>query len=122
MALITAATCASVIGSAAQADFATIPAVRNVMTGNSSSGNDQVWFRVNGVPSGVPASCTGSGMGIFYLATDGSIDVHKGMSLLISAQLSGKPIQIAYDIAASSSDFWYWGISNCRVTRIVIGD
>lgn len=120
--LAATATWAGSLGTPAEAASATIPAVRNVMTGNSSSGNDQVWFRVNGTPPGIPANCTLNGFSIFYLATDGKLDGQKGMALLLSAQMSRQPVQIDFDVAASSSDFWGWGVTNCKVNRIVIGD
>lgn len=107
----------------AQSDtyITTAVTVQNVMIGNAAGGNDQVWFRVAGQPSGVPANCMWNGYSLFYVATDGTIDPQKAMSLLLTAQVSKTPVQIEFNALSTQNDFWGWGFTNCTARRLVLG-
>jgi hypothetical protein len=104
--------------------FATIiylPAIRNVMAGSSSSGNDQVWLRIDGQPTNVPAECVYGSWSLFYIANDGAVDPGKALSILLSAQLTHQPIALDFSIQTGASDFFNWGITKCKVSRLSTG-
>lgn len=108
----------------ATGSFATIvylPTIRNVMAGSSSSGNDQVWLRIDGKPANVPIECVYGSWSLFYIANDGTMDPGKALSILLSAQLTHQPVAIDFSIQTGASDFFNWGISKCKVSRLSTG-
>ena len=113
-----------VLGMPAQADaeIAGIDAIGSVMTGSSSSGNDQVWVKVQGQPAGVSSSCVWNGVSLFYVAGDGGLNGDKAMAALLSARLSGTRVTLAYTVMGGASDFWGFGITSCRIDRISVGN
>ncbi len=106
----------------AKAEIVSINSIANVMTGSSSSGNDQVWLRVPGQLPGVPLSCVWSGGSLFYVPNDGGLGADKAMAALLSAKLSGTPVVVAYTIMGMSSDLWGFGITNCRIDQLSVGN
>jgi hypothetical protein len=119
--LLLGATLASGISSDAYAETAGVDTITAVMTGSSSSGNDQVWVSVPGQLPGVPSSCVWNGSSLFYVPNDGALHGDKAMAALLSAKISGIHVTLAYTVMASSSDFWGFGITTCRIDRIAIG-
>ena len=105
----------------AGAEVVGVDSIASVMTGSSSSGNDQVWVRVSGQLPGVPSSCFYDGRSLFYVPSDGGLNGDKAMSALLSAKLSGTRVTLAYTVMGTSSDFWGFGITSCRIDRISVG-
>lgn len=110
--------------SGASSSLATIvylPTIRNAMAGASSSGNDQVWLRIDGQPANVPADCVYGAWSLFYIPNDGTLDPNKALAVLLSSQLSHQPIAIDFAVQAGASDFFNWGITKCKVSRLSTG-
>lgn len=100
---------------------ATLPNIGDVMSGASSTGNDQVWVRVNGQPAGVPSDCVFQTWSLFYVADDVALNRDRALSLLLTAKVTNRPVGIAFDVDTNSADFWGWGITKCIMRRITVG-
>jgi len=100
---------------------ATLPSIEKVMSGASSSGNDQVWIRVNGQPAGVPSDCVWSSYSLFYVPDDVILNRDRALSLLLTAKVANQPVSISFDVDTSQADFWGYGISKCLLRRITVG-
>ncbi|BEV12114.1 hypothetical protein ATDW_26100 [Asticcacaulis sp. DW145] len=98
----------------------TVPQIHSVMTGNSSSGYDQVWIRASGNPPGVPAECLYQGWALFYIPDDQIINRDRAMSLFLSAKLTNRPVTMVVEVVNTESDFWGFGITRCKIHRIVM--
>ncbi len=105
----------------AHAQAATLT-IRNVMVGNSSSGQDQAWIRVDGKPAGVANECVYSEWSLFYANNDGTVSPDKVASLALTAKATDSKIFVAYVVETGPSDFWGWGITRCRILRIGLGE
>lgn len=100
---------------------AALPSIEKVMSGASSSGNDQVWIRVNGQPAGVPSDCVWSSYSLFYVPDDVILNRDRALSLLLTAKVTNQPVNISFDIDTTQADFWGCGISKCLIRRITVG-
>lgn len=110
------------LSSAAQATTGTfLPVLEKVMTGQSSSGSDQVWGRVEGQPANVPADCVYSSWSLFHVDDDTAIGRDRALSLLLTAKTANLPVHIEFDVLATAADFWGWGISKCVIRRVIVG-
>lgn len=110
------------VPASAEAEIVSIDTIANVMTGSSSSGHDQVWVRSLSQLPGVPSSCVFNGSTLFYVSNEDFLSGDKAMAALLSAQISGKPVTLAYTVMGTSSDFWGFGITNCRIDRLSVGN
>jgi hypothetical protein len=106
---------------AADAGIVRVETIAAVMTGSSSSGADQVWLGVSGELPGVPSSCMTGGRSLFYVPDGDGLDGAKAMAALLSAKMTATPVTLAYTVMGSSSDFWGFGITNCRIDRMSMG-
>ena len=70
--------------------------VLTVYAGNSSAGQDQIWFKVSGQPSGVPSDCMSAGNALFFIPNDGNISQDHAEALLLTAKATGSPVQIIF--------------------------
>jgi len=100
---------------------ATLPSIEKVMSGGSSSGNDQVWVRVNGQPAGVPSDCVYQTWSLFYVADDVILNRDRALSLLLTAKVANQPVNISFDVDTNPADFWGYGITKCILRRITVG-
>lgn len=102
--------------------FLQINTIRNVMVGNSSTGEKQVWLRVDGIVPGVAQDCVYANTTLFYVPSQyWSIGTDQALSMLLTAKSTNTPIQIATWIDGDAADFWGWGISRCKISRISVG-
>ena len=109
------------VGAAHAATGATLSNIEKVMSGASSTGNDQVWVRVNGQPAGVPADCVYQTWSLFYVADDVTLNRDRALSLLLTAKVAGQPVSVQFDVDTNQADFWGYGITKCILRRITIG-
>lgn len=101
--------------------FANLPNIQNVLVGTSSTGSDQVWFRVIGQPVGVPNDCVSGGSSLFYIPNDGGISADHAESLLLSAKMANQPVSIVFEVDATLADLWTFGATKCIVRRMSLG-
>jgi hypothetical protein len=52
---------------------------------------------------------------------DGALNGDKAMAAFLSAKLSGTHVTLAYTVMGTSSDFWWFGITSCRIDRLSVG-
>lgn len=107
------------LGSSADAQVS-IPSIELVMTGPSTSGNDQVWMRISGQPSGVPADCVYGSWSLFYSDGTLGIDKAKAYALLLTAKATGRPVYVLFSVQATVSDFGGFGTSNCLLSKVAL--
>lgn len=102
------------------ATSAYLPTIEKVMSGQSSSGSDQVWIRVNGQPANVPADCVYAPYSLFYVADDTALNRDRALAILLTAKLSNRPVNIEFDVLGTAADFWGYGITKCVIRRVTV--
>ena len=96
--------------------------VSAVMVGNSSAGQDQVWFTVQGQPTVASSDCMSGGAATFYIPNDGNIGQDHAEALLLTAKATGQHVSIIYNVQPAVADMWIFGTTKCAVARLAISN
>lgn len=96
-----------------------IMTIQNIMTGFTSIGGDQLWIRVSGQPTGVPAACVWGPYSYFYVKSGGDVDPQKALAIFLTSKSTNQPVEVAWDTSGAISNFGGYGQTSCMIRKIL---